>query len=716
MNHGQVLTLVAQCGRGTPTWASGRLGVVWDDEAEPVSAMVGPGNVVAGTFRVAWAAGAPAEEIAASYIDPDRDWQRETVRCAMPGVSSPKSSLAITLAGVTSRGQAEAECRLQAARQLYHRRRLSWEMAAEGLLIARGDVVYLTHGMIDGGAAGRLRAVEDTDSGARLLVRPVEPFPQPAAAADHLLVRLPDGALHDARIAVFAADRSWAVLTAPLPASEGRDIDILWRLYSASAPPSKVRIVATRPVSAERVQLEAIDEDPRYHAAASEPLAPRPATPARTPRVLAGFISERLLPAAGGYIVELTLTLTVAGDWRSATVLARAGDGEPWRHVAALDGGATQASWFPARAATLYVRVLPGSAAAPVGPAWNAPPYSIVGVAAPPAAPSNFLIDVLGDGTRRFRWTPPPDPDVVGYELRYSEQTAPAWDAMTPLHAGLLTSSPYETVDPRAGTWRFALRARDAAGNLSDPVWISADLPDTRAGGRFWWDCPSADGWPGTIAGGVRSNDGSDALEGVGDYDWADLTDWAAWRSWGAGDGTQAGRAMTYTPPPVDLRAALPFTLDWQAESVGTVAFEVRTGGAAAAPVWGAWAAYANRRLLTARHVQVRWRLTGDGTQVLSLDHVCWQALGTADTEQVLDSNTANWAGSAAAGRVVPLDRLALVTGLAVTLQNVGAGWNWELLNKTEPRIRIYNGNGATRDATVDVIAYGVARQTGDSA
>ena len=719
MSHAEMLEMICQCGRAGHSWATGRLGAV-TEAPRPRSALVAPGNVVAGSFAVDWAGPVLADEIVCEYVDPDFDWQVNRIRRAVPGTTAPAASATLRLAGVTTRRQAAMECNLAAARQLHHRRRLSWEMGREGLAIARGDVVAVAHSLIDGGAAGRLRAVDAARTGL-VLDRPVAL----AGAGDRLLLRLPWGALHDTGLRHpdgpgLAGETAAVVAETPLPEPPSepgadRPVDTLWRFYDRTLPPTPVRVIAAAPVGDDRVRFTAIDESAAWHAAAKADLsAPLPTARARAPRVVAAAVGDVPIRAGMGWLVEIVLDLTVAGDWRGASVRA-ALDGGPARPVAALVDGATEARWVSPPSGRLTITIVPGSSAAPAGPPFTLT-HAIVGVAAPPAAPSNFLIDVLGDGTRRFRWTPPPDADVVGYELRHSEQTAPAWDAMTPLHAGVLTSSPYETVDPRAGNWRFALRARDAAGNLSDPVWISADLPDTRAGGRFWWDCPSADGWPGTVAGGVRSNDGRDALEGVGDYDWADLTNWAAWRSWGAGDGTQAGRAMTYTPPPVDLRAALPFTLDQQAESVGTVAFEVRTGGSAAAPVWGAWAAYANRRLLTARHVQVRWRLTGDGSQVLSLDHVCWQALGTADTEQVLDSNTANWAGSAAAGRVVPLDRLALVTGLAVTLQNVGAGWTWELLNKTEPRIRIYNGAGATRDATVDVIAYGVARQTGDSA
>ena len=190
--HADVLTLIAQCGRASPTWQTGRLGVVWEDRGRAATALITPGNIVAGTFGVEYAAGQTADEIAVRYIEPELDWQYNTLRRRVPGAAGgpgdpraagepgdprasgapgdprasgapgdPRASGAtvtatITLQGITDATQAAVECNLQAARQVYHRRRFGWEMAAEGLSIARGDVVHITHSLIDGGTAGRL--------------------------------------------------------------------------------------------------------------------------------------------------------------------------------------------------------------------------------------------------------------------------------------------------------------------------------------------------------------------------------------------------------------------------------------------------------------------------------------------------------------------------------------------------------------------------------
>ena len=83
-----------------------------------------------------------------------------------------------------------------------------------------------------------------------------------------------------------------------------------------------------------------------------------------------------------------------------------------------------------------------------------------------------------------------------------------------------LTASPLETVEPPPGEWIFSARAIDAGGRLSDEVRILAELGPQRLGDALLWRCPAATGWPGTIAGAGRSQDGADALEGIGDYTW----------------------------------------------------------------------------------------------------------------------------------------------------------------------------------------------------
>ncbi|MDD9993218.1 MAG: host specificity factor TipJ family phage tail protein [Rhodospirillales bacterium] len=720
-SHADVLTLIAQCGRASPSWQTGRLGVVWEDEGRPATALITPGNIVAGSFAVEYAAGQAADEIAVRYIEPALDWQYSTLRRPVPNAGAhPAATATITLHGVTGRNQAAMACNLQAARQLYHRRRLGWEMAAEGLSIARGDVVTITHSLIDGGAAGRLAG----GTAARVrLDRPVDP-----GAGAQLLLRLLDGTVHQSAVSrppagvapegapgSEAGETDELDLASPLRLAPGADgdnpRDILWRLYDDALPPVRARIIAMRPSTDRHVHFTAIDEvDAYYDAATADLSAPFPALPVRTPRVLAIAFAENLVRVGAGFAVEIAAVLTVAGDWRGGVVRAAVDDEAP-RTVARLVDGETTARWLAQPFGTLRVIVTPGTEAAPSGAPFTAT-YAITGTLAPPGEPGNFLIDLLGDGTRRFRWTPPDDIDLAGILIRYAVDegnSAPLWEDMTPLHRGHLTASPLETVEPPPGIYVFAARSIDTGGRLSTgDVRIRATLGPQRQGNALLWRCPSGSGWRGTITNAERSDDGLDALEGLGDYTWDDLTTWDDWQSWATGNGASAATEIGYTGEIVDIGAVLDVGLRWSADTVGEVAFEVRYGATEAALLAADWAAHEPGTTVAARWLQLRWRLSGDGTRVLSLDHLCWSVHAPGAERKLLDRNTADWEGSAADGRIVPND-LAVVTDLDVTLQSVGAGWSWTLLSKNDPtRIRIYDGAGNPADALVDIVVRGV--------
>ena len=485
LSHAEVLTLIARCGRAGVTWQTGRLGVIWDEEGRPATALVTPGNIVAGSFRVEYANGQTAEEVAVRYIEPDLDWQYNTLRRTVPDAGAhPASTATVTLPGVTDREQAAIACNLQAARQVYHRRRLTWEMAAEGLSLARGDVVTITHSLIDGGAAGRL--VGGTADRVRLN-RAVDP----TGADPRLLLRLLDGRVHQTAVSRPPGEAGAVdalVLADPLPLAPGADganaRDILWRLYDDALPPVRARIVAVRPRGDRHLRFVAIDEVEAYYALATSDLsAPFPQLQSRIPRVVDVAFAARRTRVGRGVMVELEATLTVAGDWRGATL--RAGpDFDALSVVARLVDGATVARWLVPPDTGQAVEIVPGTEAAPAGPRFRTTWMLDAGPA--PDPPTDFAVQEAADGTRVYSWTPPEAADLEGVVIRYAAAAGAAWAAMTPLHAGFLTASPHETLEPPAGTWSFAARAVSTSGAESASATVRVTLGSQRVGGQRW--------------------------------------------------------------------------------------------------------------------------------------------------------------------------------------------------------------------------------------
>ena len=487
MTHDAVLTLIAQCGRASVSWQTGKLGVVYEDSARIPTGLVTPGNVVKGSFRYEYAQGEIADEVIVRYIEPDLDWQYNSVRRSRPGlVGTPQTSATITAKGVTQRDQAAIECNLQTARQHYHRRRMIWEMGREGRSFTKGSVVWITHSLIDGGITGRLAQIA---SATRLrLDRAID-----VGADDYLMLRLADGALHQSRLrrpadqpANGEIDTVQLATALPDAALGTEPVDVLWRFYDNALPVQKARIVAFEPISDRRFRLTAIDEVAAYYALATSDLtAPFPGISDRIPRVVAVQFSERRIRAGNGYATQLQAALTVDGDWRGGIVRAGVNFNE-LEIVDRLVGGDTVASWIVPAYTGQAVEIIPGTEDQPTGPIWRG---SWMLRTVPPPPPTGFAVTEKAGNIREFVCTPPDIPDLAGVRIRFSNEDGAAWADMASLADGPITAFPYLAMKPGGGTWTFEARTQATGGDQSTGVRIQASLGDipTSFAGNTWY-------------------------------------------------------------------------------------------------------------------------------------------------------------------------------------------------------------------------------------
>jgi hypothetical protein len=101
-----------------------------------------------------------------------------------------------------------------------------------------------------------------------------------------------------------------------------------------------------------------------------------------------------------------------------------------------------------------------------------------------PPVPTTFLVSVQPDGTREFTWAPVPVADLDGVHIRYYLGSTSDWNAMAPMHSGTLLASPFESNQLAAGTYTFALKAVDLAGNESaTALFITTTIGDPRVAG-----------------------------------------------------------------------------------------------------------------------------------------------------------------------------------------------------------------------------------------
>lgn len=712
MNCDEVLDAIARCGRGAKTWGSGKLGVIWDAPDQPVVAVFGMGNIVRSSFEIDYATGQLPDEVIGNFINPDLDWQQDTVRASAPGVTNPSRPLTIDLFGITDADQAGRAVLLQAAEQVYRRRRTIWETDEEGLIASRGDVVTVSHDLTNWGYSGRLRAGTTTE----LTLDRAVPFED---GEDHYIgVRAPDGSYDVYEVEYQAGEGRVITLLDALPAAPDDDPDhspwdYTWVFEPTTTPGRRLKIISIEPLNNRRYRFTAVDDVPEYYAAEDNPFTWTPQTPnpGQYPTVTNLSITDTLIRIGSGFGVRMRLVWDVSGDYGGAWIRYRIDD-EPW----ILMGSTAD------RRASFEVADNPGAEVEIEIHGYNhqgrtgdnskvTSTHVLIGTQAPPPPPLLFLISRDTDGGRRLTWDDPnPRPvDLAGYLIRYAIGTGAEWDDMRRLHQGVLTASPYETNQLSAGTYTFAIRSIDTSENVSTPVYIEATLGNPRLGSALNVQQSHVDGWPGTI-----TNGHIDPLTGwllaTDTKTWDDLaTDELTWDDW-----TQWNRApatLTYVSETIDIGLITQFTPLLSAEFEGTATLEVDISDDNV--TWAGWAVPAGR--VTARYVRARSIVEPIGTEQNLLRAMTLILDAEVITEVIDDIDMSALTGAFRIGTGdirIPINQsYGLIRMVEVTLQNVGPGWSWELVDKSAdpgPRIRIYNASDNLADAIIDVTVRGV--------
>lgn len=254
-----VLNAIARCGLGSPTWASGKLGVVWDYRNSSPVASFGMSNIIRDTFDVSYINENLAEEIVIRFRNPDKGWEQDEVRVLAPGVTDPLRSSAIDLFGCTDVDMAGKFANYLAAQQYYRRRRISWESDFEGFVCQRGDVVILSHDLTQWGYSGRIVSISGTTV---TLDREVPRN----GAVEYLMITEPDGTMTTYPVQAGTGDSDELILQyAPEIQSGYSLMDHRWSFSPLATPGKKVKILSIDPMSESRLRIVATDEFSEFY-------------------------------------------------------------------------------------------------------------------------------------------------------------------------------------------------------------------------------------------------------------------------------------------------------------------------------------------------------------------------------------------------------------------------------------------------------------------
>lgn len=331
--------------------------------------------------------------------------------------------------------------------------------------------------------------------------------------------------------------------------------------------------------------------------------------------------------------------------------------------------------------------------------------HIVTGKSEPPPDVDSFLVSRQPDGTREFTWSLiNPPADLAGYQIRYSSGLGGTWATMTDLHQGLLKASPYETNLLAAGTYTVGIKAVDTSGNESNSAkLIESTLGDPRLKNMIYIENLAATGFPGTKTDCDFDRSAMALIPGSNDT-WSSIpgNDWSDWNAW----NVDPVSSMQYEHIFIDLGVIVEFKLlVTVVVDGGIITVEERHSDDDIS--YSDWQLATGA--ITCRYVQPR--ITVANPQLTGVTDA--NIMFDADTvyETIQDLHTATITGTPGDFRLPLTQNFVKIFSVNIALQNVGAGWTWEIIDKDAalgPHIRIYNSSNIPANATIDAEIKGV--------
>lgn len=504
MSTASVLQMIARAGRGAMTYQTGRLGVVWDAEDMPVTAMFGPFNVKAGSFKIAYTNDGTVDEVVLNFVNKDNGWKMDEVRVRVPGATTTNNPLQLDLDGCTNKDMAGREANLIAASQVWKRRKITWETDIEGLVCTRGDVVSFSHDLTVWGYSGRLMP----GSGGTLMKLQNAVF---SDGGGTVMLRDPDGNMKVVTVSSAVGENvdELTIVTDldgfPMPGDEGYEecspLDWAWQFDPLATPGRRFKVSGVSPAG-DGLRFEASDDDPEYYASESDPYQ---YTPPRDGSLLSGVVlaltgSEQIESYAGDQIrFTLNWVLSIQSDSLVSIVV----NGLP--RVSQLVAG--RSFYLLVKTGDLLdVKVTPKRTIGSGQPKQQT--FTIQGLLAPLPALTG-LQSVFRDGLTWLAWDRVVDPRQPPYEVRRGS----TWADSTVV---AITSA---TEQIAVGNGLYWVAARFAASGK--PVVYGAPDSLLIAGATLERNViivrGEAPAWPGDKSGGAIEYDGMLTLAPQGD-------------------------------------------------------------------------------------------------------------------------------------------------------------------------------------------------------
>lgn len=173
-----LMAAIAGVGFGAVSWNSGKFGVIWFAQADPIECVINMAAMTAKSFGVDYATGTTADEIEYTYFDLYTKTHKP-LRVQAPGVTVFTTTARQRLMGVTDITHAAKLARFGMAQNTYQRKSITCSVDLEFLTFRRGTVVALSHDITQWGYGGRIQAAVNNAGMVTLTLDDLVPLASP---------------------------------------------------------------------------------------------------------------------------------------------------------------------------------------------------------------------------------------------------------------------------------------------------------------------------------------------------------------------------------------------------------------------------------------------------------------------------------------------------------------------------------------------------------
>lgn len=254
---GDMLDALAAAGLGAKSYHTGRLGVVWAAQGQPIEAVISPVRMKPGSFQVDYSTRELSEELEVTSPERTNNWLPASVRVKAPGVGVPRDTARLSPVGVTTEAGRLLQARFTMAQNIYQRKAVVWDMDLEHIAFRRFSVVALSHDITQWGYSGRLHAAVSASGVVTIELDREVPY-NPGAAARYVALHIPGeqgyrvfgvqaftGTVHS-----LTLSGAWpSGVPFPGDSSSNPAHDTVWLYDFKAAPGQRLRVVGIEPTA-----------------------------------------------------------------------------------------------------------------------------------------------------------------------------------------------------------------------------------------------------------------------------------------------------------------------------------------------------------------------------------------------------------------------------------------------------------------------------------